>query len=178
MARERGVQAVARLLAEAAQSDELGTLAAFAPEHLTTTTLFFQYLVFLPLMMRALFGEKLKPLRAEIEPHVRRSVGFFLAACRHGTALGNSPSLAVSALGGGANNRRFFRNAAGRVLPANYSGLCDLVASGRLRTEIVLLQAKGPDPQGRYNFGVSAKRSLIGSPAKGEVPTARRASFS
>lgn len=84
MARERGVEAVARLLAEAAQSDELGTLPAFAPEHLTTTTSFFQHLVFLPLIMRALFGERLKPLRAEIGPHVRRSVAFFLTACRHG----------------------------------------------------------------------------------------------
>jgi AcrR family transcriptional regulator len=84
MARGRGVEAVARLLAEAAQSDELGTLPAFAPERLTATTLFFQHLVFLPLMMRALFGEKLKPLRAEIGPHVTRSVAFFLAACRHG----------------------------------------------------------------------------------------------
>jgi AcrR family transcriptional regulator len=84
MARERGVKAVARLLAEAAKSDELGTLPAFAPEHLTTTTLSFQHLVFLPFMVRALFGEKLKPLRAEIGPHVTRSVAFFLAACRHG----------------------------------------------------------------------------------------------
>ena len=84
MARERGLEAVARLLAEAAKSDGLGTLPAFAPERLTTTTLFFQHLVFLPLVLRALFGEKLKPLRAEIGPHVARSVAFFLAACRHG----------------------------------------------------------------------------------------------
>ena len=84
MAREHGAEAVARLLAEMAQSDELGTLPAFAPERLATTTQFFLDLVFLPLMMRALFGEKLKPLCAEIEPHVARSVAFFLAACRHG----------------------------------------------------------------------------------------------
>jgi AcrR family transcriptional regulator len=84
MARERGVEAVARLLTEAAKSDELGTLPAFAPEHLTTTTQLFQHLVFLPLVVRALFGEKLKPLRAEIGPHVAGSVAFFLAACRYG----------------------------------------------------------------------------------------------
>jgi hypothetical protein len=30
------------------------------------------------------FGEKLKDLRAEVEPDVARSVAFFLAACRHG----------------------------------------------------------------------------------------------
>jgi AcrR family transcriptional regulator len=83
MARERGAQAIARLLAEAAQSDELGRLPAFAPERLTITTRFFQDLVFLPLLMRALFGEKLKLLREEIGPHVARGVAFFLAACRN-----------------------------------------------------------------------------------------------
>jgi len=34
--------------------------------------------------MRALFGEKLKSLRAEIVPHVAGSVTLFLAACRNG----------------------------------------------------------------------------------------------
>src|SRR5262249_27855272 len=84
IARERAAEAVARLLAEAAQSNELGTLPAFAPERLTTTTRFFQDLAYIPLLIRALFGEKLKPLRAEIGPQVTRSVAFFLAACRHG----------------------------------------------------------------------------------------------
>jgi|SRR5262249_15896892 AcrR family transcriptional regulator len=84
MGRDRATQAVARLLAEAAQSDQLGTLPAFAPEHVTTTTRLFQDLVLFPLVLRALFGEKLKQLRAEIGPHVARSVAFFLAACRHG----------------------------------------------------------------------------------------------
>jgi AcrR family transcriptional regulator len=84
MGRERGAQAEARLLAEAAQSDELGTLPAFAPERVKTTTRFFQDLVLLPLVMRALFGENLKDLRTEIGPHAARSVAFFLAACRHG----------------------------------------------------------------------------------------------
>jgi AcrR family transcriptional regulator len=87
MARDRATQAVARLLAEAAQSDQLGTLPAFAPERVTTTTRFFQDVVVLPLVMRALFGEQLKALRAEIGPHVRVSVGFFLAACRHGGVI-------------------------------------------------------------------------------------------
>jgi len=59
-------------------------LQAFAPERLTSTTQFFQDLVLLPLVLRALFGEKLKQLRAEIGPHVTRSVAFFLAACRNG----------------------------------------------------------------------------------------------
>ena len=84
MARERGNEAVARLLVEAAKSDRLAKLPAFAPKHRQTTTRMFLDLVFLPLMMRALLGEKLKPLRAEIAPHVARTVTFFLAACRLG----------------------------------------------------------------------------------------------
>jgi AcrR family transcriptional regulator len=88
MARERSAKAVARLLAEAAQSSALGTLPAFTPERLATTTRFFQDLVLFPLLLRALFGEKLKPLRAEISPHVTRSVAFFLAACRHDVSKG------------------------------------------------------------------------------------------
>jgi AcrR family transcriptional regulator len=82
-ARERGTEAVARVLGELAQSDELAALAAFAPERLPATTRFFLDLVLLPLLMRALAGEKLKVLWAEIGPHVARSVTFFLAACRH-----------------------------------------------------------------------------------------------
>jgi AcrR family transcriptional regulator len=83
MARERGAQVVARLLAETAQSDELGTLPAFAPEHLATTTRFFQDVVLFPMLFRALFGEEHGQLDAEIKPHVTCSVAFFLAACRH-----------------------------------------------------------------------------------------------
>jgi AcrR family transcriptional regulator len=84
MALERGAEAVGRVLGEVAQSDVLGTLPAFARERLATTTQFFLDLVLLPLLMRALTGEKLKQLNAEIGPHVARRVTFFLAACRHG----------------------------------------------------------------------------------------------
>jgi AcrR family transcriptional regulator len=84
MARERGAEVIARLLGEAAQSDELATLPAFAPQRLAQTAWLFQNVVVLPLLMRAIFGEKLKTLLAEVEPHVKRSVAFFLAACRHG----------------------------------------------------------------------------------------------
>ena len=45
--------------------------------------IFFDLVVW-PILVRALFGEKLKDLRAEIEPDVARSVAFFLAACRSG----------------------------------------------------------------------------------------------
>ncbi len=84
MARERGAEAVARLLGEVAQSGELGALPSFAPERLAATARLFRDLVVLPLVMRALFGEKLETLHAEIRPHVARSVAFFLAACRQG----------------------------------------------------------------------------------------------
>jgi AcrR family transcriptional regulator len=83
MARERGEEAAGRLLGEVAQSGELGKLPAFAPERLATTTRFFLDLVVLPLFFRALYGENLKVLHAEIGPHVARSVAFFVAACRH-----------------------------------------------------------------------------------------------
>jgi hypothetical protein len=59
-------------------------LPAFAPDRLATTTQCFMDLVFKPLILRALFGEKLETLRAEIEAHVASRVAFFLAACRHG----------------------------------------------------------------------------------------------
>ena len=39
-------------------------------------------LTLLPMMMRALFGEQLTALSAEIAPHVAQTVAFFLAACR------------------------------------------------------------------------------------------------
>jgi AcrR family transcriptional regulator len=84
MARGRGEEFTSHLLSELAQSDALGALPAFAPERLTATTRFFMNLVVMPLILRALFGEKLKLLHAEIESHVRSSVTFFLAACRHG----------------------------------------------------------------------------------------------
>jgi len=82
MVRERGTGAVARLLGQVPQSVELGTLPAFAPRRLPATTRYFLDLVFLPLLLRALFGEKPKSLQMEIGPHVARSVAFFLAACR------------------------------------------------------------------------------------------------
>jgi AcrR family transcriptional regulator len=83
-ARERSTEIAAPLLGELAQSSELATLPAFAPDRLATTARFFLDLVIVPILMQALFSENLEPLRAEIGPHVARSVAFFLAACRHG----------------------------------------------------------------------------------------------
>jgi AcrR family transcriptional regulator len=82
--RERSTELAARLLGQIAQSGELGTLPAFAPDHLATTARFFLDLVVVPVLMQALFSENVEPLRAEIGPHVARSVAFFLAACRNG----------------------------------------------------------------------------------------------
>lgn len=84
MARQRGEEVVGRLLGEAAQSDALGALPAFAPERLATTARFFIDLVVFPMLVRALFGEKPEALHQEIAPHVAQRVAFFLAACRHG----------------------------------------------------------------------------------------------
>ena len=84
MARERGRESVTQLLAEMAQADGLGKLSAFAPDRIATTTRFFLDLVVLPLLLRALLGEKLEQLQAEMKPHVAHSVSFFLAGSTHG----------------------------------------------------------------------------------------------
>jgi hypothetical protein len=82
MARERTSEAVAQLLGELPESDQL---PAFAADRRATTAHQFIELIVLPLLMRALFGEDLAALRVEIGPHVARTVAFFLAACRHGS---------------------------------------------------------------------------------------------
>lgn len=84
MGSNRGEAMVAKLLSEAAHADALDALPAFAPEHVAKTARFFMDLVFFPILKRALFGEDIAALRAEIAPHVAASVKFFLAACRHG----------------------------------------------------------------------------------------------
>ena len=82
MGRQRPTEAVARVFGELAASDPIGASPAFAQEKLTETARRFLDLVVLPMLMRALFGEDLAALRAEIEPHAARSVAFFLAAVR------------------------------------------------------------------------------------------------
>jgi hypothetical protein len=52
--------------------------------------------IVLPMAMRALFGEDLTRLRAEIGPHVRHAVAFFLAACRQAPPANGADQLAVS----------------------------------------------------------------------------------
>jgi AefR-like transcriptional repressor, C-terminal domain len=59
-------------------------ISAFAADRRAATARHFIELTLLPMVMRALFGERLTALRAEIAPHVARTVTFFLAACRQG----------------------------------------------------------------------------------------------
>src|SRR5437763_16523489 len=64
------------------------------------------------------------------------------------------PNVTVTAFGGGGAGRRFFARGANHIIPANISNLCDLVASGRVRIDIVLMQVTGPDGAGRYSAGI------------------------
>jgi acetyl-CoA hydrolase len=66
----------------------------------------------------------------------------------------DNPNVTVTAFGGGGAGRRFFARGAGNVIPANISNLCDLVASGRVPIDIVLIQVTGPDGAGRYSAGI------------------------
>ncbi len=81
IAQGRWVEAVAQLFSGLAEPDKL---PAFAADRCAATARHFIELTLLPMIMRALFGERLTALRAEIAPHVARTVAFFLAACRHG----------------------------------------------------------------------------------------------
>lgn len=83
-ARDLSTELGVRLLGELAQSDELGSQPAFAPERLAKTARFFLDLVAVPMLFRALFEMNLKMLDPEIDAHVARSVAFFLTACRNG----------------------------------------------------------------------------------------------
>jgi acetyl-CoA hydrolase len=73
------------------------------------------------------------------------------------------PNVTVTACGGGGAGRRFFVRGAGNAIPANISGLCDMIAAGRPRIDIVLLQVTGPDAEGRYNagLGIECLREMI-----------------
>jgi AcrR family transcriptional regulator len=101
MGRQRPTEAVARLFGELAGSDDIGASPAFAPEKLQETARRFLDLVVLPMLVRALFGEDLADLRAEIGPHAARTVAFFLAACAYGATpapgLGTPPDAELPA---------------------------------------------------------------------------------
>ncbi len=82
--RERGRETIARLLGEMARAEAPGTLPQFNPDHCAAAAQYFCELILLPLLMRALSGEDLETLNAEIGLHISQRVAFFLAACRHG----------------------------------------------------------------------------------------------
>jgi AcrR family transcriptional regulator len=86
MGRQRQIEAVAGVFGELAATDAIGVSPAFAHDRLTETARRFLDLAVLPMLMRALFGEDLAALSAEIEPHAARSVAFFLAACGQGAS--------------------------------------------------------------------------------------------
>jgi acetyl-CoA hydrolase len=73
------------------------------------------------------------------------------------------PNVTVTAFGGAGAGRRFFADGAGGVVPANISGLCELIARGRPRIDVVLLQVAGPDETGKYNagLGIECLREMI-----------------
>jgi AcrR family transcriptional regulator len=82
--RERGSEIMMRLLGEAAKSGEVEPFPAFSPDRLAMTARYFIDLILLPQLLRALSGEHLKTLHAEIRAHVSQRVAFFLSACRNG----------------------------------------------------------------------------------------------
>jgi acetyl-CoA hydrolase len=83
-----------------------------------------------------------------------RPVRVFFAMTVGGDLAADHANVTVTATGGGGAGRRFFAGGADNVIPANVSSLCDLIASGRPRIDIALLQVTGPDAAGNYNAGV------------------------
>jgi AcrR family transcriptional regulator len=82
MTRDRGVQAAAAVLKEVAGSEEGKKFPAFAADNLAKTTQCFLDLAVAPLLMRAVFGQDVNSLRADIPAFVSSRVPFFLTACR------------------------------------------------------------------------------------------------
>ena len=83
MARDRQIDAISRMLSEFTESDPTRALPAFAPDHLKAAAVRFLNLAVFPMVLRALFGDDLDALHAEIGPHVTESIAFFLAACEN-----------------------------------------------------------------------------------------------
>ena len=84
MAKQRGVETVARLLVEAAGCGEFGPLATGREDRSLRAAEMFGELILLPYLMRALSGESLDALQDDIDARVARRMTFFLAACRNG----------------------------------------------------------------------------------------------
>jgi AcrR family transcriptional regulator len=84
LARQRGSETVARLLRDASDCGELAANPALASGWYQTAGRHFSELILLPFLLRALAGDNMEALHAEIPGHVRTRVAFFLAACRNG----------------------------------------------------------------------------------------------
>jgi AcrR family transcriptional regulator len=100
-ARARCVESVAAVLSDIGKSAEMDALPAFAADRLPETAGRFADIIYFPIAWRLLFGEDPAAVRAEIEPHVREAVTFFLAACSYAppTSDGVDPLTSESALG-------------------------------------------------------------------------------
>lgn len=81
-AQQLSTEVAARYLSEIVKSDDLGAALAFAPGRLVATARFFLDMTVLPILLRALFEQKVDALHDEIDAHVTRRVAFFVAACR------------------------------------------------------------------------------------------------
>ncbi len=83
MARRRGQETVAELLAEVAECGDFGVPAKAGGRCLAAARIFAD-LILLPPLIRALSGESLDALYGEIDACVAERSAFFLAACRNG----------------------------------------------------------------------------------------------
>ena len=80
-ARKKASIVVARILKEAVDSGELAALRGTSHNSLLQTAEFYLHLAFLPLVMRALFGEDIKVLKAQSAQQVSAATRFFLKGC-------------------------------------------------------------------------------------------------
>jgi AcrR family transcriptional regulator len=80
-ARDRAANAVSRVLNDVTHTVARTPQGAFGPRRSVATAQIFMDLILLPMLMRALMGEKPKDLQNELPSFVRDRVNFFLAAC-------------------------------------------------------------------------------------------------
>jgi AcrR family transcriptional regulator len=80
-ARDRGADAVSKLLGDATHALERGPKGPFSAKRSVATARIFMDIILLPMLMRALMGEDAGELRKELPAFVRDRVNFFLAAC-------------------------------------------------------------------------------------------------
>jgi AcrR family transcriptional regulator len=79
--RDRAAAAVSHVLNDATHALSRGAKGPFGPKRSVSTAQIFMDLILLPMIMRALMGERAKDLRSELPAFVRERVSFFLAAC-------------------------------------------------------------------------------------------------